>query len=121
MKARPRKTRETRAAYRIRKRAEITPRVKRSRTRKAARPAIQWEDRKYATWQELEQWRMWLSDHAPELEAKYSGKYLAIWKNQIIAIGKTWGEAFDNAAMAQPNVGPLIAYIPTEEEAIFAL
>ncbi|MBI5650374.1 MAG: hypothetical protein HZC40_08010 [Chloroflexi bacterium] len=121
MKTKTRKTRETRAVYRVRTTRTHAPRVTRPRVVKPAIPTINWEARQRATWQELAQWHRWLNDHEPEFEEKYPGKYLAIWESEIVAIGKTWGEAFDNAAIARPNVGPLIAYIPTEAEAIFAL
>jgi hypothetical protein len=116
MKPKPRKMGETRAVYRVRTTRTHTPRIVRPRVVKPAIPTINWETRQHATWQELEQWHSWLNDHESEFEEKYPGKYLAIWQNEIIAIGKTWGEAFDNAAIARPNVGPLITYIPLPEE-----
>lgn len=122
MKAKPNRARETRAAYRARTHKASTPKLRaaRPRTHKPVIPVINWEIRQHATWQEMADWHAWLNNHEAEFEEKYPGKYLAIWKNEIIAIGKTWGEAFDNAAIARPNVGPLITYIPTETEGIFA-
>lgn len=68
------------------------------------------------SWQALEMWRRWKREHTQELERKFPGNYLAIWKKQVIATGRTWGEAYDNAITARPSAIPWVTYIPTPEE-----
>ena len=122
MKAKSRKARETRAAYRVRtKRVTGKPRARLTRARKPVVPAVRWEERKAATWQEMEQWRLWFNKHASEFEQKYPGKYLAIWNAEIIAVGSTWGQAWDAAIAVRPNIIPLVTYVPTEGEAVLVL
>lgn len=69
-----------------------------------------------ATMEELEQWRLWVSEHADELEEKYPGHYLAIWDKEVIAASKDGTEAYRKAEEIRPDVNPLIVYIPREEE-----
>lgn len=122
MKAKQKQVRETRATYHV-------SRTKSGKAKSSARrgkvggadSAVPWEKRHERSWRELETWRLWLNDQEAELEKKYPGKYLAIWDKEIIAEGNSWGGAWDAAMIARPDIIPLVAYIPTEKESIFAL
>jgi hypothetical protein len=110
-KSRTQKVRETRVAYRTRtKRAKSV----KPRTAKVEQPLGQVPPG--PSWQELQAWHAWKDEHEAEFVREYPGKYLAIWQKQVIAIGGTYGEAFDNAKRAKPDAVPLVTYVPTQEE-----
>ncbi|MBM3130199.1 MAG: hypothetical protein FJ009_16440 [Chloroflexi bacterium] len=119
------KTRETRAAYRARTRKTIATRLPVVRSHAAklqARQvvAVPWEERVAPTSEQLMEWHLWLNEHADDLEAKYSGKFLAIWDKQIIASGNTRRQVYSRADQARSQVIPLITYIPIADEIAFA-
>ena len=50
-----------------------------------------------------------------KLEEEYSGKYIAVWKNHIIATGRTVSDVYKS--VKELNVkNPLVTYIPREGE-----
>lgn len=53
----------------------------------------------------------WLADQDTCEIAKYQGKYIAIWKHKIIAIGKTGSEA---RRKARQNSNPTVFGVPPE-------
>ena len=113
MKAKPRKTRETRAAYRVRtKRVAGKPRA---RARKVA-ATVPWEQRIAPTDEQLMEWDAWLSAHEVEFEKKYPGNYLAIWDKRILAASTNGDEIYRLARQAAPSVIPLVTYIPRADE-----
>lgn len=57
----------------------------------------------------------WLADQDTYEIAKYQGKYIAIWKHKIIAIGKTGSEARRKARQKEPNSNPTVFGVPPEE------
>ena len=119
-KARARKARETRVAYRVRRKPRaIKPRVVRPLVRKTAAhvsPSVPWEERVAQTDQQLMEWDAWLNEHEPEFEEKYPGHYLAIWDRQIIAKTERRAEIYPLAHQAMPHVIPLITYVPRPGE-----
>ena len=111
MKAKPRKTRETRAAYRARTSKSHVPKATPIKPGLSAMPIPDGP-----TWQELETWRVWKREHLAKLEQEFPGKYVAIWKNKVIATGATLKETFHNAHSKNPDAVPWVTYIPTLEE-----
>jgi hypothetical protein len=119
MKAKPRKTRETRAAYRVRTKRTIgKPRARRARARKVA-ATVPWEERIAPTDGQLMEWHLWLNEHSDELEEKYPGQYLAIWDKQVIASADTRRQVYSLADRMMPQVIPLVTYIPNVDEIAF--
>ena len=58
---------------------------------------------------------LYLINNREKLEKEQEGKYVAVYKDQIVAIGKTIHEVYDKVkAMKIKN--PLIAYIPRKGE-----
>lgn len=55
----------------------------------------------------------WLATIPDEL-GKYQGKYIAVWKKNIIGVGKDSVEAAKDAKKKYPEVEPLIMYVPPE-------
>jgi hypothetical protein len=53
----------------------------------------------------------------PEETAKYAGKYIAIWKKEIIGSGKTGSEARREAKKKIPDSNPTIAAVPPFDSA----
>ncbi|MBI5302451.1 MAG: hypothetical protein HY868_09955 [Chloroflexi bacterium] len=116
MKAKPSKTRETRAAYRVRTKHAIKPRPAQPRVRKSLAPVVAWAERIAPTDDQLREWDMWLNEHEPEFEEKYPGHYLAIWDKQIIAATTDRNSVYRLARRARPEVIPLITYVPREQD-----
>ena len=116
MKAKSRKARETRAAYRVRtKRVTGKPRARLTRARKVA-ATVPWEQRIAPTDEPLMEWDAWLSAHEVEFEKKYPGNYLAIWDKRILAASTNGDEIYRLARQAAPSVIPLVTYIPRADE-----
>ena len=58
---------------------------------------------------------LWLSNHTPELQEKYAGKWIAVVNQEVVGVGDTAIEAFNLARKRYPDVRPLLDVIPTEE------
>ena len=115
MKAKRRQTRETRAAYRTRKRQGRTKPVSHTQV-----PVVPWEERIAPTDEQLEEWNMWLNDHEPEFEEKYPGQYLAIWDKKVISVASSRFELYAQVDRTQPKIIPLITFVPGPHEIFFA-
>ncbi len=124
MKAKPKKVRETRAAYRVRtKRMMGKPIAQLARVRKSHKSrvtVVPWTERIAPTDEQLMEWHLWLNQHADELERKYSGQFLAIWDKQVIASADTRRQVYSLADRAMPQVIHLVTYIPHLHEIAFA-
>lgn len=116
MKAKVRKARETRAAYRVRTKHIPAKPVRLKRARKPGAPVVRWEERVAPTDEQLSVWSVWLDQHETEFEEKYPGHYLAVWDKQIIAMASSRKRLYTLADQARPNVIPLVTYIPRVED-----
>ena len=119
VKSQAKKTRETRVAYRAKRKPQaVAPHTPKPRVRKqvAAAKSVPWEKRIAPTDEQIREWTDWLNVHEPEFEAKYPGHYLAIWDRQIIGASKDHGEAYRLAGQASPDVIPLVTYVPQPDE-----
>ncbi|MDE3089922.1 MAG: hypothetical protein KGJ80_11130 [Chloroflexota bacterium] len=116
MKAKAKKARETRAAYRVRTRKArlIKPRTVSSRARKVT--VVPWEKRIAPTDEQIREWDAWLNEHEPEFAEKYPGYYLAIWDKQVIAASTDNGETYRLADRVRPDVIPLVTYVPRPQD-----
>ena len=103
------KTRETRAGYRVKSKARVV-------ALRSVKPRRVSGVPEGPSWQELEASRKWKDEHSEELEREHPGRYVAIWKMQVIGAGKTWGEAFDNARGRLPRAVPWVTYVSAVEE-----
>jgi hypothetical protein len=118
MKAKPKKARETRVAYRVRTRKArlVKPRAK----PRARQPlAVPWAERIAPTDEQLMEWHLWLNEHADELEEKYPGQYLAIWDKRVIASANTRRQLYSLADRVMPQAIHLVTYIPHAHEIAF--
>ena len=117
VKSQDKKTRETRVAYR----AKRKPQTAKSRARKlVAAKVVPWEKRLAPTDGQIREWTDWLNQHEPEFEAKYPGHYLAIWDKEIIATTSNRDQIYSLADAARPEVIPLITYVPRANDMNFA-
>jgi hypothetical protein len=57
----------------------------------------------------------WIIEHEKELEEKYSGKYVTIIDEKIVAIERTSLEA-DRKGRERSNKIPLVTYVPKKGE-----
>ncbi|AFU57258.1 hypothetical protein Ngar_c03400 [Candidatus Nitrososphaera gargensis Ga9.2] len=57
----------------------------------------------------------WLVRQGPDFLVPYAGKYIAIWKHEIIGVGRHEGEALDAARKKVPDSNPTIMGVPTQE------
>ena len=59
-------------------------------------------------------------ENEPELEEKYPGKYVAIWKKQVVAEGNSISEVY--RITDEKNIRkPLVTYIPKDGEENFLI
>jgi len=64
----------------------------------------------------------YLLKHSLELSKKHPGKHVAMVGNKIIAIGKTFSEAYKKAIKDVPKGKKLgVFYLPTKDEILVAL
>lgn len=58
---------------------------------------------------------IFMLDNKEKLEDEHSGKYVAIWKKKVVAVGKSVSEIYK--IVREMNViNPLVTYIPKEGE-----
>jgi len=58
---------------------------------------------------------LYLMMNKKRLEAEQGGKYIAIYKNKVIAAGKTIHEVYERTRKIEVN-NPLVVYIPRKGE-----
>lgn len=58
---------------------------------------------------------VYVLENEARLEEEYSGKYVAIWKNKVVAMGRTISEVY-KAINEMKIKNPLVTYIPKEGE-----
>jgi hypothetical protein len=63
----------------------------------------------------------YLLKHSQEFSEKYPGKYVAIIKDELVAIGNSSIEVFEKAKEQYPDEEVSITYIPTDEEMVTLL
>lgn len=63
---------------------------------------------------ELRKWHDWLGAHEEEFERLYPGKYVAIYRERLVAVGDDSSDAQRRAREIVPDCVPLVAYIPKE-------
>ncbi|MEW6096318.1 MAG: DUF5678 domain-containing protein [bacterium] len=63
----------------------------------------------------------YLLKHSQEFSEKYPGKYIAIIKDELVAIGNSSIEVFKRAKEEYPDEEVSITYIPTDEEMVTLL
>ena len=62
-----------------------------------------------------------LLEHSQELSKKYSGKYIAVVDNKLVAISQSEFEAFRLAKKKYPNKMISLSYIPRKDELVTLL
>jgi hypothetical protein len=69
----------------------------------------------------LQHYDQWLVEHMPELEDQYPGKVVAIEGDQVVAVGTTYKEIYDQFQSSEREWMPLIVEVPNpgESEGIF--
>ena len=63
----------------------------------------------------------YLLEHSQKFSEKYPGKYIAVIKDELVAIGNSNIEVFKKAKEQYPDKEVSIAYIPTDEEMVTLL
>ena len=58
---------------------------------------------------------MFVLDNKEKLEDEYSGKYVAIWKKKVVAVGRSVSEVYKIVRDMKVK-NPLVTYIPKEGE-----
>ena len=58
----------------------------------------------------------WIVEHFSELVDKYSGKFIAVVNESLIAVGDTGSEVEAKAREVEPNKIPSVLRIPREED-----
>ena len=58
---------------------------------------------------------LFLLENKAKLEEEYSGKYVAIWKEKVIAVGRTVSEVY-KLVKDMKIANPLVTYMPKPGE-----
>jgi len=61
---------------------------------------------------------LWLGKHTPELQEKYAGKWIAVVNEEVVGVGDTAVQAYDQSRKRYPDIKPLLDVVPTEESMI---
>jgi len=77
---------------------EFTAMVRRHPIKFEPLPARFWEDER------------WLFEHAAELARQYPEQWVAVYREQVAAVGQSRGEARQVASEKLGDVGPLVVY-----------
>jgi len=64
----------------------------------------------------MEKDNQWIVEHFSELVGKYSGKYIAVVKEQLVAVGDSRAEVEEKARGVEPEKVPSVLRIPREED-----
>jgi hypothetical protein len=59
---------------------------------------------------------LWIVEHFSELVTKYSGKYVAVVNEKLVAVGDTGKEVEDKAREIEPHKIPSVLRVPREED-----
>ena len=59
---------------------------------------------------------LWIVEHFSELVTKYSGKYVAVVNEKLVAVGDTGKEVEDKAREIEPRKIPSVLLVPREED-----
>ena len=63
---------------------------------------------------------LFLLEKQQELDREYGGKYIAIWKQKVIAVGRSISEVY-RITREMKVEKPLVTYIPGEGEEAFLI
>ena len=58
----------------------------------------------------------WLAKHFDELVKNYAGKYVAVYRNKLVAVGNSYKEVYDAAAKQGIEESPLTMQVPGIED-----
>ncbi len=70
---------------------------------------------------ELEGYNRWLEEHLDEVCWKYPGRYVAVYGNEIVAIGDSYQEVYRLAREKGVPHFPFVMAVPRAEETVAAL
>ena len=59
---------------------------------------------------------LWIVEHFSKLVTKYSGKYVAVVNEKLVAVGDTGKEVEVKAREIEPNKIPSVLLVPREED-----
>lgn len=60
----------------------------------------------------------WLTEHSLEIYEKYSGKWIAVFNEEVVGVGNTATEAAEQAEAKYPNQRYILEAIDSESERI---
>ena len=58
----------------------------------------------------------WVAKHFDELVKNYAGKYVAVYRNKLVAVGNSYKEVYDAAAKQGIEESPLTMQVPGIED-----
>ena len=58
----------------------------------------------------------WVAKHFDELVKNYAGKYVAVYRNKLVAVGNSYKEVYDAAAKQGIEESPLTTQVPGIED-----
>jgi hypothetical protein len=70
---------------------------------------------------ELEGYNLWLEAHLDEVCRKYPGRCIAVYRNEIVAVGDSYKEVYDAAREKGVPDFPFVMAVPQQEEMAAAI
>jgi Family of unknown function (DUF5678) len=70
---------------------------------------------------ELEGYNRWLEEHFDEVCRKYPGRYIGVYRNEIVAVGDSYQEVYRLAREGGVPHFPFVLAVPQPEEMAAAL
>lgn len=70
---------------------------------------------------ELEGYNRWLEAHLDEVCRQYPGRYLAVYRDEIVAVGDSYREVYQIARDKGVPDSPFVMAVPQSEEMAAAL
>ena len=58
----------------------------------------------------------WVAKHFDELVRKYAGRFIAVYRNKLVAVGDSYKEVFDAAKRLGTKEPPLTMQVPGMED-----
>ena len=58
----------------------------------------------------------WVARHFDELVKKHAGRYIAVYRNKLVAVGDSYKEVFDAAERLRVKEPPLTMQVPGMED-----
>jgi hypothetical protein len=64
----------------------------------------------------LASYNRWVAKHLDEMVRKHSGKFIAVYRNKLIAVGDSYSQVYQEAQTQELQEPPLSMQVPSVED-----